>query len=147
LKVVSYYRIGQCGKQTSTASRENSIGSMKRGLQTATSLITKETLLISKLKGLVYFDDFEWFETNYGTKTLLYLLRKSYALIYMLLTHSQPVSEALLPIYNQLKTLRKCLLEVKDAGGVSSSRELYPYGMKVSDLDSNILGSTPKLSS
>jgi len=68
-------------------------------------------------------------------RTLLYLLRKSYALIYMLLTHSQPVSEALLPIYNQLKTLRKCLIEVKNAGGVSSSRELYPYGMKLSSID------------
>jgi hypothetical protein len=61
----------------------------------------------------------------------LYLLRKSYALIYHLLTSSEPVSEALLPIYNQLKTLKKCLREVKKAGGVSSSRELYPYSMKV----------------
>ena len=66
-------------------------------------------------------------------QTLLYLLRKSYVLIYMLLTRSQPVSEALLPIYSQLKTLKKCLDEVKKAGGVSSSRELYPYSMKVND--------------
>jgi hypothetical protein len=64
-------------------------------------------------------------------QTLLYLLRKSYALIYKLLTTSEPVSEALLPIYSQLKTLRKCLREVKKAGGVSSPRELYPYTMKV----------------
>ena len=64
-------------------------------------------------------------------KTLLYLLRKSYALIYQLLLTSEPVSEALLPIYNQLTTLRKCLLEVKKLGGVSSPRELYPYSMKV----------------
>jgi hypothetical protein len=64
-------------------------------------------------------------------QTLLYLLRKSYALIYHLLTSSEPVSEALLPIYNQLKTLRKCLIEVEKAGGVSSPRELYPYSMKV----------------
>ena len=64
-------------------------------------------------------------------RTLLYFLRKSYALIYMMLTHSEPVSEALLPIYNQLKTLKKCLQEVKKAGGVSSPRELYPYSMKV----------------
>ncbi len=44
---------------------------------------------------------------------------------------SEPVSEALLPIYNQLQTLKRCLLEVKNSGGVSSVRELYPYSMKV----------------
>lgn len=62
---------------------------------------------------------------------LLYLLRKSYALIYHLIIASEPVSEALLPIYNQLMTLRRCLFEVKRSGGVSSPRELYPYNMKV----------------
>lgn len=67
----------------------------------------------------------------YEQRTLLYLLRKSYALIYHLIVSSEPVSEALLPIYNQLTTLRKCLLEVKKLGGVSSPRELYPYSMKV----------------
>jgi hypothetical protein len=72
-------------------------------------------------------------------QTLLYLLRKSYALIYRLLTSSEPVSEALLPIYSQLKTLRKCLREVKKAGGVSSPRELYPYSMKVSSVQSLVL--------
>lgn len=64
-------------------------------------------------------------------QTLLYLLRKSYAIIYSLIISSEPVSEALLPIYNQLTTLRKCLIEVKKNGGVSSPRELYPYSMKV----------------
>lgn len=44
---------------------------------------------------------------------------------------SEPVSEALLPIYNQLQTLKRCLLEVKHSGGVASVRELYPYSMKV----------------
>lgn len=34
-------------------------------------------------------------------------------------------------MYNQLQTLRKCLLEVQESGGVSNSRELYPYSMKV----------------
>jgi hypothetical protein len=48
---------------------------------------------------------------------------------------SEPVSEALLPIYNQLTTLRKCLLEVKKLGGVSSPRELYPYSMKLNSID------------
>ncbi|KAJ8106945.1 hypothetical protein OPT61_g9205 [Boeremia exigua] len=48
---------------------------------------------------------------------------------------ANPVSEALLPIYNQLTTLRKCLLEVKKLGGVSSPRELYPYSMKLNSID------------
>lgn len=63
---------------------------------------------------------------------MLYLIRRSYAYIYSLMITSEPVSEALLPVYNQLRTLRRCLLEVKDSGGVSSVRELYPYSMKVS---------------
>jgi hypothetical protein len=71
----------------------------------------------------------------YEQRTLLYLLRKSYALIYQLLLTSEPVSEALLPIYNQLTTLRKCLIEVKKLGGVSSPRELYPYSMKLNSID------------
>ncbi|XPT00980.1 hypothetical protein M3J09_010127 [Ascochyta lentis] len=71
----------------------------------------------------------------YEQRTLLYLLRKSYAIIYQLLLTSEPVSEALLLIYNQLTTLRKCLLEVKKLGGVSSPRELYPYSMKLNSID------------
>lgn len=71
----------------------------------------------------------------YEQRTLLYLLRKSYAIIYQLLLTSEPVSEALLPIYNQLTTLRKCLHEVKKLGGVSSPRELYPYSMKLNSID------------
>lgn len=47
---------------------------------------------------------------------------------------SQPVSEALLPVYNQLKTLKRCLIEVKKNGGVQTVREVYPYSMKVSAL-------------
>ena len=45
---------------------------------------------------------------------------------------SQPVSEALLPVYNQLRTLKRCLGEVKKNGGVQTVREVYPYSMKVS---------------
>lgn len=67
----------------------------------------------------------------YENRTLLYLMRKSYASIFFMLTSSEPVSEALLPIYNQLTTLKKCLVEVKNSGGVASPRELYPYSMKV----------------
>lgn len=70
-------------------------------------------------------------------QTLLHLLRRSYAYIYTLMISSEPVSEALLPIYNQLQTLKRCLLEVQRSGGVSSARELYPYSMKVSLLISD----------
>lgn len=44
---------------------------------------------------------------------------------------SEPVSEALLPIYTQLKTVKKCLQKVVQEGGVSSARETYPYSLKV----------------
>ncbi|KAK5937848.1 hypothetical protein PMZ80_009977 [Knufia obscura] len=71
----------------------------------------------------------------HAQRTLLYLIRKGYGLIYQLLVASEPVSEALLPIYNQLLTLRKCLLEVKKNGGVSNPRELYPYSMKLNSID------------
>ncbi len=64
-------------------------------------------------------------------QTFLYLIRRSYGFIYSLMISSEPVSEALLPIYNQLQTLKRCLVEVKNSGGVSSVRELYPYSMKV----------------
>lgn len=79
-------------------------------------------------------------------QTLLYLLRKSYAIIYQLLLTSEPVSEALLPIYNQLTTLRKCLLEVKKLGGVSSPRELYPYSMKVCEVTEFLFTSSELIS-
>lgn len=62
-------------------------------------------------------------------------MRRGYAYIYQLLVSSEPVSEALLPIYNQLMTLRRCLVEVKKSGGVSNPRELYPYSMKLNSID------------
>ncbi|KAK9474638.1 uncharacterized protein V1510DRAFT_411560 [Dipodascopsis tothii] len=70
-----------------------------------------------------------------GQKILLYLLRRNYALIYRLLVSSEPVSEALMPIQNQLSTVRRCLLEVKRMDGLSSARELYPYQMKLASID------------
>lgn len=71
----------------------------------------------------------------HAQRTLLYLLRKSYAYIYQYIISSEPVSEALLPIYNQLLTLKRCLQEVKKNGGVDSPRELYPYSMKLNSID------------
>ncbi|KAI9737740.1 MAG: hypothetical protein M1834_009108 [Cirrosporium novae-zelandiae] len=71
----------------------------------------------------------------HAQRTLLYLLRRSYAYIYSLLISSEPVSEALQPVFNQLQTLRRCLIEVKKSGGVSNPRELYPYSMKLTSID------------
>ncbi|KAI2640251.1 hypothetical protein GGS21DRAFT_537945 [Xylaria nigripes] len=71
----------------------------------------------------------------YVQRTLLYLIRRSYGYIYHLMISSEPVSEALLPVYNQLQTLKRCLLEVKKSGGVTSVRELYPYSMKLNSID------------
>ncbi|KAK2729598.1 hypothetical protein CKAH01_02572 [Colletotrichum kahawae] len=71
----------------------------------------------------------------YVQRTLLYLIRRSYAYVYSLMISSEPVSEALQPIYNQLQTLKRCLIEVKNNGGVQSVRELYPYSMKLHSID------------
>ena len=71
----------------------------------------------------------------HAQRTLLYLLRKSYVSIYQYIVSSEPVSEALLPVYNQLVTLKRCLNEVRKSGGVDSPRELYPYSMKLSSID------------
>ncbi|CAR24301.1 Cub1p [Lachancea thermotolerans CBS 6340] len=70
-----------------------------------------------------------------GQAILLYLLRRCYAIIYKLLECSEPVSEALQKIHNQLSTVRRCLLELKRMGGVENDRELYPYQMKLASLD------------
>lgn len=75
------------------------------------------------------------FADLYVQRTLLYLIRRSYGYVYHLMVSSEPVSEALIPIYNQLQTLKRCLLELREAGGVSSPRELYPYSMKLNSLD------------
>ncbi|KAK4104534.1 hypothetical protein N658DRAFT_521186 [Parathielavia hyrcaniae] len=86
-------------------------------------------------------DDGNWLDQDgrpaelYVQRTLLYLIRRSYGYIYYLMNSSEPVSEALLPVYNQLQTLKRCLIEVKNSGGVGSVRELYPYSMKLNSID------------
>ncbi|CAG8559406.1 17518_t:CDS:2, partial [Gigaspora rosea] len=82
-----------------------------------------------------------------GQATLLYLLHKCYRLVYKLLSSSEPIAEPLIPIHNQLRTVRKLLLEVKKLGGpftsmswmlskyILSARELYHYQMKLASID------------
>lgn len=72
----------------------------------------------------------------YVKKTFLYLIRRSYSYIYYLMVSSEPISEGLLPVYNQLQTLRQRLIEVKNSGGVSSPRELHPYNLKLQCIES-----------
>ncbi|CAI4215338.1 unnamed protein product [Parascedosporium putredinis] len=71
----------------------------------------------------------------YVRRMLLYLIRRSYGFVFQLMMASQPVSEALLPVYNQLKTLKRCLTEVRDNGGIRNLREVYPYSMKLNSID------------
>ncbi|KAK6459914.1 hypothetical protein DFJ63DRAFT_255186 [Scheffersomyces coipomensis] len=66
---------------------------------------------------------------------ILYLLRRSYGLVYKLLESSEPVSESLQPIHNQLSTVRKCLLDIKRVDGLNNLRELYPFQFKLASLD------------
>lgn len=66
---------------------------------------------------------------------VLYLLRRCYSLIYKLLESSEPVSESLQPIHNQLLTVRRCLLEIKRVDGLNNLRELYPFQFKLASLD------------
>lgn len=66
-------------------------------------------------------------EAPEGQTILEFLLHKCYRMIFVLLSESVPVSEALTPVYNQLTTVRQCLLTVKKLGAPCSAEELYPY--------------------
>lgn len=66
---------------------------------------------------------------------VLYLLRRCYSLVYKLLESSEPVSELLQPIHNQLLTVRRCLLEIKRVNGLNTLRELFPFQFKLALLD------------
>ncbi|RLV89714.1 hypothetical protein JA1_005006 [Spathaspora sp. JA1] len=65
----------------------------------------------------------------------LYLVRRCYSIIYKLLESSEPVSESLTPIHNQLTTVKRCLLELKRVHGLNNLRELYPFQFKLASLD------------
>ncbi|KAG2214133.1 hypothetical protein INT46_001867 [Mucor plumbeus] len=70
-----------------------------------------------------------------GQTILEFLLNKCYRMIFVLLSESVPVSEALTPVYNQLTTVRQCLLAVKKTGAPCSAEELYPYQMKLTSIE------------
>ncbi|KAH8155892.1 uncharacterized protein LAJ45_00904 [Morchella importuna] len=80
------------------------------------------------------FVDSEGNAPGEGQGILLYMVRRCYAHIYSLINSSEPVSEALTPVFNQLQTVRRCLKEVQKFG-ISNARDLYPYSMKLASID------------
>ncbi|ORX59745.1 hypothetical protein DM01DRAFT_1333204, partial [Hesseltinella vesiculosa] len=70
-----------------------------------------------------------------GQTCINFLLHKCYRMILMLINESVPVSEALTPIYNQLVSVKHCLLAVKKIGAPCTDEELYPYQMKLSSIE------------
>ncbi|ORX46307.1 hypothetical protein DM01DRAFT_1339626 [Hesseltinella vesiculosa] len=70
-----------------------------------------------------------------GQALINFLLRGCYRLITKMLSENVPVSEAIMPIYNQLSTVRRCLVEVTKYGRPDSARDLYPYQLKLASID------------
>ena len=76
-----------------------------------------------------------------GQAVLHFLLHKCYRLVRKLLTSMEPVSDDLMPHYNQLLTLKKCLGELEKFEISLSDHEIMPYKMKLGSLES-LLNST-----
>ncbi|KAI8099042.1 uncharacterized protein BX664DRAFT_381663 [Halteromyces radiatus] len=70
-----------------------------------------------------------------GQTVVNFLLHKCYRMILELLNESVPVGEALTPIYNQLTSVKKCLIAVKKTGAPCTPEELYPYQMKLASIE------------
>ncbi|KAI9228300.1 MAG: hypothetical protein DHS80DRAFT_15802 [Piptocephalis tieghemiana] len=70
-----------------------------------------------------------------GQEAVNWLLQRCWRLIYRLLSSAVPVSEPLVDVHNQLLTLRRCLVEVRKLGGPFTLMELYPYQIKLSQID------------
>lgn len=60
-----------------------------------------------------------------GQALINFLLRGCYRLITKMLSENVPVSEAIMPIYNQLSTVRRCLIEVTKWGKPDSGKFVY----------------------
>ena len=76
-----------------------------------------------------------------GQAVLHFLLHKCFRLVRKLLTSMEPVSDQLMPHYNQLLTLKKCLKELEKFEIKLTENEVMPYKMKLKSLE-NILDST-----
>ncbi|KAG1350494.1 hypothetical protein G6F62_003255 [Rhizopus arrhizus] len=70
-----------------------------------------------------------------GQAVVNFLLRGCYRIMAKMLSENVPVAEALMPVHNQLSTVRRCLIEVTKWGKPDSIRDLYPYQMKLASID------------
>ncbi|CAO3609492.1 unnamed protein product [Mucor hiemalis] len=70
-----------------------------------------------------------------GQAVVNFLLRGCYRIMAKMLSENVPVAEALMPVHNQLSTVRRCLVEVTKWGKPDSVRDLYPYQMKLASID------------
>ncbi|KAL9540165.1 hypothetical protein MBANPS3_009832 [Mucor bainieri] len=61
-----------------------------------------------------------------GQAVINFLLRGCYRIMAKMLSENVPVAEALMPVHNQLSTVRRCLVEVTKWGKPDSVRDLYP---------------------
>lgn len=70
-----------------------------------------------------------------GQAVLHFLLHKCYRLVHKLQSKCEPVDESLMPIYQQMSALHKCLKELKHWDIELTHAELVPYQMKLSAID------------
>ncbi|KAJ3035646.1 hypothetical protein HDV00_003586 [Rhizophlyctis rosea] len=70
-----------------------------------------------------------------GQAVLHFLLHKCYRLVYKIQANSEPVDESLMMIYNQLVTLKKCLVELVRWHVRLTTFELVPYKLRLGAFD------------
>ncbi|KAJ3300699.1 hypothetical protein HK104_007600 [Borealophlyctis nickersoniae] len=70
-----------------------------------------------------------------GQAILHFLLHKCYRMVYKLVSTAEPVDESLIPIYNQLTTLKNCLSELVRWRVSLTSAEMIPYQLRFAGFD------------
>ncbi|KAI9281836.1 hypothetical protein BY458DRAFT_486707 [Sporodiniella umbellata] len=90
---------------------------------------------IEKLRQNGSFKEAESEHIPEGQAVVNFLLRGCYRTMAKMLSENVPVAEALMPVHNQLSTVRRCLVEVTKWGKPDSIRDLYPYQMKLASID------------
>ncbi|KAJ3056475.1 hypothetical protein HK097_006794 [Rhizophlyctis rosea] len=70
-----------------------------------------------------------------GQAVLHFLLHKCYRLVYKINANAEPVDDSLMPIYNQLVTLKKCLAELVRWHVRLTQHELVPYKLRLGAFD------------
>ncbi|KAJ3103130.1 hypothetical protein HK100_004256 [Physocladia obscura] len=70
-----------------------------------------------------------------GQAVLHFLLHKCYRTVYKIQSMTEPVADALMPVYNHLMTLRKCFLELQRWRVPLTMRDLTLYQVKLAKLD------------